>query len=322
MVEENEYINQIWEKYDNCQKHSRIKEKYRTQLYKKGKNKLIVKSFFSMLTIIFSTIGVAYAGVAGYNTLIQRFTKTDYNITQDYSQNDDMIYQDGLYYQKIMTFKKYEECSKRWKNLVQMTEEDFTENFVLVIAIESATMQGVSVNEINTEENQMCVVFNKDSTRNYDDNIISVKVNKEQNRENMVFKIGYNSGTYAKLEELPIDYNKEKALADGCVVLENRKMISNSLETWQKFLEQSKNGENSFVRIVYFEGEKCRIKDVEYKDETYYICIDSSRIENGKKSYKIGYYLHESHYKHNDAVLVYIEDEIGNQTHIIAYENQ
>lgn len=319
MVDENEYINQIWERFDNCQKHSRMKEKYRTQVYKKGRNKLIVKSLFSMITIIFSTVGVAYAGVVGYNTLIQRFAKTDYNITQDYSQNDEMIYQDGLYYQKIMTFEKYKECSSRWKNLVQMKEEDFVENFVLVIAIESGTMQGLSVNKINTEENQMCVVLDKDSTRNFDDDIISVKVNIEQNRENVTFKIGYNSGTYAKLEELPVNYTKEEALIDGCVVLNKNKIIESSLEIWNKFLEQVQSGNNSFVRIVFYnEDVKCTIRDIEYKDNTYYTATDYSRTGTGGIVYRLGYYLKIR--DHKDSMLIFVEDKVHNQIPVIQYE--
>lgn len=319
MVNENEYINQVWEKYENCQKHSKINEKYKTQIYKEVKNKLVIKSFLSILTIIFSTISVAYAGVTGYTALSQKFDKTDYNIIQDYSQSEDMIYQDGLYYQKIMTFKKYEECCKKWENLIQMTEEDFKENFVLVVAIESGTIQRVSVDEIKTEENQMCVMFNRDLARNDDENIISIKVPKEKNRENIVFKIKYDSGTYTKLEELPVNYTEEDALMDGCVVIVGQKLVKNSLENWNEFLGQVQNENNSFIRIVIFnEAEKSIIRDVEYKDGIYYIATDYSRTEKERIIYKIGYYLNIK--DHKDSMLIFVEDKHHNQIPVLFYE--
>lgn len=327
MLDENSYIDKIWEKYNSCINNSTIK-KY-NKIYKKEKNKLFEKSILCALIICFSSLGVVYAGYVGYNTctnIFQKSEKTDYNITKDYSQNEDMIYDDGLYYQKIMTFDKYKECNKQWDNKIEMTEDDFVDNFVMAISVESASKQGVSVCEINSDENTMYVILDRDPNKDINNDLIFTKINKSFNRENVVFKLIYNTNTYVNLENLPVDYTREKALEDGCVVLNDYKMQGNSLVIWQNFFDKIQRGENSFVRIVFFDKEnKCTIRDVEYKDEVYYICTDFSRAgsedfrtDENKISNQIGYYLKMRNTQ--NSIEISVEDKIGNQRPIIFYK--
>ena len=321
MIEENEYIKQIWEKYDICKKNSIIREKYKKQIYKTGKNKLIAKSLFSLIIVLFSTVSATYAGVIGYKAIAQKFMKTDYNIIEDYSQDEEMKYDDGIYYQKIMTYEKYKECCNKWTNLVEMTEEDFKDNFVLVLSIESATKLGVSISNIEADENTMKVLFKRDLNKNYYDDFISAKIDKKLNRPNIAFKIEYNSGTFTNLEELSTNYTAEQALADGCVVLNDQKMQGNSLDIWETFFKNIQNGVNSFVRIVSFDREEKRIiRDVEYKDQTYYVTSDYREYENiGDIVSQIGYDLVIR--DHKDFMDVFVEDKLYNQIPIIFYEH-
>ena len=233
MLNDNQYINSVWEKYYKAESQARENQKYSYRFYKKEKIKFFIKSFVCTLATIFSTIGVAYAGVAGYtvcSNIFQKSSQTDYNVTQDYSQNEEMKYTDGLYYQKIMTYDKYKECRKQWNNIIEMTEDEFVDNFVMVISIESASKQGVSVCEINSDENTMYVILDRDINKDINDDLIFTKINKSFNRENVIFKLKYNTNTYANLETLPVNYTREKALEDGCVVLNDYKMQGNSLE--------------------------------------------------------------------------------------------
>lgn len=152
MLNDNQHINNVFEKYYKAETQDRENKKYLHRLYKKEKIKFFIKSFVFTLATILLTIGVAYAGVAGYNVcsnIYQKSSQTDYNVTQDYSQNEEMKYTDGLYYQKIMTYDKYKECSKKWNNIIEMTEDEFVDNLVMVISVESASKHGVSVCEIN-----------------------------------------------------------------------------------------------------------------------------------------------------------------------------
>ena len=329
MLNDNQHINNVFEKYYKAETQDRENKKYLHRLYKKEKIKFFIKSFVCTLATILLTIGVAYAGVAGYNVcsnIYQKSSQTDYNVTQDYSQNEEMKYTDGLYYQKIMTYDKYKECSKKWNNIIEMTEDEFVDNFVMVISVESASKQGVSVCEINSDENTMYVILDRDINKDINDDLIFTKINKSFNRENVVFKLKYNTNTYANLETLPVNYTREKALEDGCVVLNDYKMQGNSLEIWQNFFNKIKNNENSFVRIVFFDKDNtCTIRDVEYKDEVYYICTDFSRAgledfrtDENKIANQIGYYLKVRDIQ--NSIEISVEDKIGNQRPIISYK--
>ena len=281
MLNDNQYINSVWEKYYKAESQARENQKYSYRFYKKEKIKFFIKSFVCTLATIFSTIGVAYAGVAGYTVKRQFF-------------------------------------------LHRMNE--FVDNFVMVISIESASKQGVSVCEINSDENTMYVILDRDINKDINDDLIFTKINKSFNRENVIFKLKYNTNTYANLETLPVNYTREKALEDGCVVLNDYKMQGNSLEIWQNFFNKIKNNENSFVRIVFFDKDNtCTIRDVEYKDEVYYICTDFSRAgledfrtDENKVANQIGYYLKVRDIQ--NSIEISVEDKIGNQRPIIFYK--
>ena len=88
-------------------------------------------------------------------------------------------------------------------------------------------------------------ILDRDINKDINDDLIFTKINKSFNRENVIFKLKYNTNTYANLETLPVNYTREKALEDGCVVLNDYKMQGNSLEIWQNFFNKIKNNENS-----------------------------------------------------------------------------
>ena len=207
--------------------------------------KSVIKTIVSAISLATISTSIVLAGYTVCSNIFQKSSQTDYTVTQDYSQYEEMKYIDGLYYQKIMTYNKYKECSKQWNNIIEMTEDEFVDNFVMVISIESASKQGVSVCEITSDENTMYVILDRDINKDINDDLIFTKINKSFNRENVIFKLKYNTNTYANLETLPVNYNREKALEDGCVVLNDYKMQGNSLEIWQNFFNKIK------ISIIY-----------------------------------------------------------------------
>ena len=83
MLNENQYINNVCKKSYRGESQSSENKKYSNRFYKKEKIKFFIKSFACTLATIFSTIGVAYAGVAGYNVcsnIFQKSSQTDYII--------------------------------------------------------------------------------------------------------------------------------------------------------------------------------------------------------------------------------------------------
>ena len=57
MLNDNQYINSVWEKYYKAESQARENQKYSYRFYKKEKIKFFIKSFVCTLATIFSTIG-------------------------------------------------------------------------------------------------------------------------------------------------------------------------------------------------------------------------------------------------------------------------
>ncbi len=140
MLERNEYINQVWEKYNNCLHNNKIKKEYNNKIFKNVKRKLIIKNIIATIITIFSTFGVVYAGITVYNNsfiskkididLIEHSEFND-NFSNTYSQDFTLL--DGISYKKVMSYEEYLRYSKIMNNaLIEMSEEDFEKYFLII----------------------------------------------------------------------------------------------------------------------------------------------------------------------------------------------
>ncbi|MBQ8759572.1 MAG: hypothetical protein IJZ20_07750 [Clostridia bacterium] len=60
-----------------------------------------------------------------------------------------------------------------------------------------------------------------------------------------------SESAFTPLEELPSDYSLSDAKADGCVVFENSD-ITNGENFWDSFVEQTKRGDDAYVRYCNY----------------------------------------------------------------------
>lgn len=291
MLKEDDFINDIWKKHDEYNR-TRNKDKFFLKhLYRNTENLLTLKSLLTLVIAIIATAGATYAGVITYN-YITKETYTDFKENPNYDYSQDMIYQNNFYYKKVMTYEEYEKCKEVWNNLVEMNEEDFNDNFVVIVAVENTSMLGLTVSDVSADDTTLYIKFKKDENEDYDKTVTSIKISKNLDRdiikiEKVEKNIDYTD--YERLEDLPHNYSKEQAIKDNCFVLENNEIISSNKEQLNEFVDNARNGINSFIRIVSYFDEQVKIKDLEYKDGEYILVSDDSRTRDKVEKFYYNY---------------------------------
>lgn len=291
MLKEDDFINDIWKKHDEYNR-TRNKDKFFLKhLYRNTENLLTLKSLLTLVIAIIATAGATYAGFITYN-YITKETYTDFKENPNYDYSQDMIYQNNFYYKKVMTYEEYEKCKEVWNDLVEMNEEDFNDNFVVIVAVENTSMLGLTVSDVSADDTTLYIKFKKDENEDYDKTVTSIKISKNLDRdiikiEKVEKNIDYTD--YERLEDLPHNYSKEQAIKDNCFVLENNEIISSNKEQLNEFVDNARNGINSFIRIVSYFDEQVKIKDLEYKDGEYILVSDDSRTRDKVEKFYYNY---------------------------------
>ncbi len=277
---DDDFVKGLWNKYDNYSKSRKNDKFYSKHIYKNTDLKLGIHTFFTFTIMFMATCSVVYAGVATYN-FIQNKTNTDFNKNKNYDYSQDMIYDnDKVYYKKITSYNEYKDISSRWDNLVDIKENDFQDYFVLVLTVENTSMVGINITNITSDDDTMYVEVEKQN--NETNTVISSKIGKDLERKNIdivVKKYSPNILNYAPIEDLKETYSKEEAKSDGCFVIENGKIISDKGNELDSFIDKTKKGEPSTIRIVYYNNNKqsenvyynqVLVTDIEYKENKYY----------------------------------------------------
>ena len=291
MLKEDDFINDIWKKHDEYNR-TRNKDKFFLKhLYRNTENLLTLKSLLTLVIAIIATAGATYAGFITYN-YITKETYTDFKQNPNYDYSQDMIYQNNFYYKKVMSYEEYEKCKGVWNDLVGMNEEDFNDNFVVIVAVENTSMLGLTVSDVSANDTTLYIKFKKDENEDYNKTVTSIKISKNLDRdiikiEKVEKNIDYTD--YERLEDLPHNYSKEQAIKDNCFVLENNEIISSNAEQLNEFIDNARNGINSFIRIVSYFDEQVKIKDLEYKDGEYILVSDDSRTRDKIEKFYYNY---------------------------------
>ena len=264
------------------------------------------------------TTGCAYTGKNIYDKL----TQTSMNkISKNYNLTEDMQYNEwGVFYKKITTYEEYLENLNNWSDLVKMEEADFKNNFLLIINLENPWRENLYVSDINADQTTTYIklrqVNKNDKTYTADNKSLSVKISKDKERENIEIEIIPGNSEmkgYTLLENITEDYITEQAFNEGCVVEKSRKIISGNAEKLDKFVEDTKNGISSSIRIVSYGAyadESIVISDVIYEDGEYSV---SWCILNSNENYDGAYFL-------SGTELVIEEQHIDNINNRKSYE--
>lgn len=261
----------------------------------------IVKLGIIIICITISLTGITFAGVTIYNTFIKKQDKmetrglfddgrgyTDYE--NDLMAND-MIWQSDvrLYYRAITNSKDYEKYKLRISAFPEVSDINFDENFVIIIANENFRdfdEIDMEISNIYADETTTNVIMKQKENADMNDttNVWYAIVDKSQLKDNVKITIehkNFSNDNFTKISELPSDYSVNDAIEDGCFTLKNNKIVSANENQLDEFMEETKKGEKCFIRIYSNYNEEVNIKDVNFENGIYY--TDEIVLDTGRK---------------------------------------
>ena len=273
MLSDTSYINAVWNKYDDYCSGKIQDDFFEKRVYREETNEnRFLKAVAMFIITVLTTIGVVYAGIVIYNNFKNKTAYINFNnslISQEWVDENmkNSAEEQHIYYASIKTYEEYIKYKEKIGNLEEFTEEDFNNNFVVIICGAE-----INVESLETDNDTLYINFMSSFTKG-EQNVHELLVPNEQYRENIKLVRKYDKSEFVNIaiEDIPSDYTKEQAIADGFVVTENNKIISNNENDIYDFIEKSKNGENCFIRFVVYNAEnnKIEITDLEYKDGKY-----------------------------------------------------
>lgn len=287
MLSDTSYINAVWNKYDDYCSGKIQDDFFEKRVYREETNEnRFLKAVAMFIITVLTTIGVVYAGIVIYNNFKNKTAYINFNnslISQEWVDENmkNSAEEQHIYYASIKTYEEYLRYKEKIGNLEEFIEEDFNDNFVVLICGAE-----INVQSLETDNDTLYINFTSSFTKG-EQNVNELLVPNEQYRENIKLVRKYDKSEFVNIaiEDIPSDYTKEQAIADGFVVTENNKIISNNENDIYDFIEKSKNGENCFIRFVLYNEMGIDIKDIEYKGQKYRL---NERIlyKNGKEEFK------------------------------------
>lgn len=317
MLSDEEFVNCVWNKYEDYINSENKDEFFERRIYRK--NSYIIRKLSavaSFMLVIFTTFGVCLGVNAIYN-YIQKNNNTDFSQNIGYDYSHDMKASNGVYYKKIENYNEYKEAGEKWSNLVEMSESDFNTEFLIIIAGENYDTTSLEVKQIYTLDSALHIDLIQTKEYNKDNTVLSLKVSKDLNRDNVVINIIKGNSTLNSelkdINELAEDYTSKEAIEDGCLVIENNQIISADKNALEKFIENSEQNTNSEIRLAIYSDKKVIIKDLSYKDGKYYM-EEKDITDKESKIYQRSAEKIKKQQMQNLYTNYYLEDAIGNQS--------
>lgn len=279
------------------------------------KNNSMVRIFINFIIVFIAITGVTYAGIKVYK-FIQKETTTDFS---NYDYNEDMKYYDGMYYKMITSYQTYLNDLEKWKELIEMTENDFNNYFLVVVAGENYDTTGLYISDIKSDDENLYIDLNKKDKWD-GSTVICGKIENDLYRENIIIRNNPNipemTNKFISMEEIPIGYTKEQALQDGCFVIEYNKIISNDTEEFEKFIENANKGIDGFIRIYQYDIlENVTIIDLECKNGKINMSQCNKTQTGNSTIYNSGNSITKGSFG-----IYWLCDEIGNQKSICSID--
>lgn len=292
------YYDEVWQKYYELKDNKNRDSFYDEEYYKSksiNKNK-IYKMAAMFLIVIIGTVNLVYGASILYKYIIQEtsnikadFVDVDSN-SEGYERLGFKLITDlhDFYYKKITDYEDYKNCKENIESLIDMRQEDFEDNFLFVVISCNSNTGGLHITNINADETSLYVEIDKSIKENQGKGMVSAKVDRTLDRDNVVLKEKKQetySPNYTQIKELPKNYTLEEAVNDNCFVInEEGEVISNNRDRISEFINNTKNGQDDFLRIVSKNGvskeskeNEIIITDIQYVDGEYRVCRDQSR---------------------------------------------
>ena len=217
---------------------------------------------------------------------------TSSNIT--YQINDNILLSDyktinRFYYRVIKDYQTYLDTKDNFNNILEVSEKDFEDNFMILVITENAPVNGLIFDNLSADDSSLTLNYVINSSDRDAQTGTSILVSNDLYRDTINIEKTVpemKMTSYTNIRELPKDYSVEDAKKDNCLVIDMKNNANYNLNNLEDFIEKVKNKENAEIRIYnYMDNDQIYIYDITYSNENkFFVCEDRTRYTSNKNN--------------------------------------
>ena len=217
---------------------------------------------------------------------------TSSNIT--YQINDNILLSDyktinRFYYRVIKDYQTYLDTKNNFNNILEVSEKDFENNFMILVITENAPVNGLIFDNLSADDSSLTLNYVINSSDRNAQTGTSILVSNDLYRDTINIEKTVpemKMTSYTNIRELPKDYSVEDAKKDNCLVIDMKNNANYNLNNLEDFIEKVKNKENAEIRIYNYMGnDQIYIYDITYSNQNkFFVCEDRTRYTSNKNN--------------------------------------
>lgn len=233
---------------------------------------------------------------------------TSSNIT--YQINDNILLSDyktinRFYYRVIKDYQTYLDTKDNFNNILEVSEKDFEDNFMILVIIENMPVNGLIFDNLSADDSSLTLNYVVNSSDRDAQTGTSILVSNDLYRDTINIEKTVpemKMTSYTNIRELPKDYSVEEAKKDNCLVIDMKNHANYNLNNLEDFIEKVKNKENAEIRIYNYMGnDQIYIYDITYSNENkFFVCEDRTRYTSNKNNH----FTYETYQINTDTITV------------------
>lgn len=230
------------------------------------------------------------------------------NIT--YQINDNILLSDyktinRFYYRVIKDYQTYLDTKNNFNNILEVSEKDFEDNFMILVITENAPVNGLIFDNLSADDSSLTLNYVVNSSDRDAQTGTSILVSNDLYRDTINIEKTVpemKMTSYTNIRELPKDYSVEDAKKDNCLVIDMKNHTNYNLNNLEDFIEKVKNKENAEIRIYnYMDNDQIYIYDITYSNENkFFVCEDRTRYTSNKNNH----FTYETYQINTDTITV------------------
>ena len=230
------------------------------------------------------------------------------NIT--YQINDNILLSDyktinRFYYRVIKDYQTYLDTKDNFNNILEVSEKDFEDNFMILVITENAPVNGLIFDNLSADDSSLTLNYVINSSDRDAQTGTSILVSNDLYRDTINIEKTVpemKMTSYTNIRELPKDYSVEDAKKDNCLVIDMKNHTNYNLNNLEDFIEKVKNKENAEIRIYNYMGnDQIYIYDITYSNENkFFVCEDRTRYTSNKNNH----FTYETYQINTDTITV------------------
>lgn len=230
------------------------------------------------------------------------------NITYQISDNillSDYKTINRFYYRVIKDYQTYLDTKDNFNNILEVSEKDFEDNFMILVIIENAPVNGLIFDNLSADDSSLTLNYVVNSSDRDAQTGTSILVSNDLYRDTINIEKTVpemKMSSYTNIRELPKDYSVEDAKKDNCLVIDMKNHANYNLNNLEDFIEKVKNKENAEIRIYNYMGnDQIYIYDITYSNENkFFVCEDRTRYTSNKNNH----FTYETYQINTDTITV------------------